>query len=268
MTARRDDLPTVAERPRAAKRISEEIVVMVRQQITDGRLQAGDRLPSEREMSLQWAVSRMAVREGMRNLESLGMVTLRKGRAGGAFVSDGTAGLVTRSLRDMLDMGRASLAMLMESRLLIMPAVVQLACRNATAADLAALAGNVDATEELTRAGRFEARTLKAIEFNKLLAVATGNHVLSAIVEALSEVTRQFVVAAGPRPHDPMLPLRRELLAHLHARDSEAAAANMVTYLTGLKTHLLQAKRKAERRKAKPERAGGPRAAAGNLQDR
>jgi DNA-binding FadR family transcriptional regulator len=193
-----------------------------------------------------FAVSRMAVREGMRNLEVAGVVTMRKGRSGGAFVSDGGAKLFTQSIRDMIDLGRASLPMLLEARLHVMDIVVRLACQRATAADLAALENNLAETDALTRAGRFEERTFTAIGFNKLLAEATENHVLSALVEGLSEVLRHFAALAGPRTHDPVVQTRRTLIDQIRARDEEAAARMMAEYLKGLQVYLVRALRPAK----------------------
>jgi len=224
--------------PIKTRRISEEIGARIREQIAAGELRPGDQLPTERELAEMFAVSRMAVREGMRNLEVAGLIALRKGRHGGAFVSEGSPKLVTQSIRDMLDLGRASLQMLMEARRHIMAIVLRLACERATVEDLAALERNTDETEALTQAGRFDERTYTAIEFNRLLAEATRNQILCAIVEALSEVLRHFVASAGVRPHDPVVAMRRALILQIRARDADAAVAVMTTYLAGLETYL------------------------------
>jgi DNA-binding GntR family transcriptional regulator len=115
--------------PITTRRISEEIGARIRQQIAAGTLPPGARLPTERELSEQFAVSRMAVREGMRNLEVAGLIILKKGRHGGAFVNESSAKLVTQQIRDMIDLGRASLPMLMEARLMVMDMVVRLAAK-------------------------------------------------------------------------------------------------------------------------------------------
>ncbi|PZW48599.1 GntR family transcriptional regulator [Humitalea rosea] len=224
-------------------RISEEIGARIRQQIAAGELKPNDRLPTERELSDMFAVSRMAVREGMRNLEAAGLITLRKGRNGGAFVAESGAKLVTQSFRDMIDLGRASLDMLLEARLHVMGTVVRLACRRATPADLVALQQNLDEAAALTERGLLEERTSKAIGFNRLLAEATGNIMLTAVVEGLSEVLRHFVAQAGRRVHDPVLAVRRKLLAQISARDEEGAVLTMETYLRGLQDYLDNARR-------------------------
>jgi GntR family transcriptional regulator, transcriptional repressor for pyruvate dehydrogenase complex len=235
--------------PIATRRISEEINAQIRQQIASGALPPGTRLPAERELAEQFAVSRMAVREGMRTLESAGLIVLKKGRHGGAFVTETSAKLVTQQIRDMLELGRATLPMLMEARLMVMDMVVRLACERATAADFRAMEANLEKTTALTAAGRFVDRTFTAIEFNKILANCTRNDIIGALVEGLSEVLRHFVVLAGPRPFDSVVDTRRKLIDQIRARDADGAAHTMRRALEEIGTHLTKQSRFAIMRK-------------------
>ena len=51
------------------RRIHEEIVGQIREQIAEGLLKSGDQLPSERELSEKFQVSRASVREAIRALD-------------------------------------------------------------------------------------------------------------------------------------------------------------------------------------------------------
>jgi len=68
------------------KRITEEIVSQIREQIARGELQAGDRLPSERDMAHQLGVSRPTVREALQVLEHTGFVEILQGS--GTYIKD------------------------------------------------------------------------------------------------------------------------------------------------------------------------------------
>lgn len=228
-----------AFKPIKTRRLFEDVCSAIRHKLVQGELKPGDRLPSEREFAKQLMVSRTALREALRSLEIAGIVELRNGRTGGAFITEGGAAQVTRTFQDMLDFGRVSLTALLEARLLVMDVVVRAACERAGPDHIARLAENLAETVALTRAGRHEERTLKAVEFSTLLADATANPVLSAVVEAMASVIRGFVVIAGPPPHDPLIASRRLLLEQLAAHDAEAACRTMRTYLQSLNTHLL-----------------------------
>ncbi|WP_321818717.1 MULTISPECIES: FadR/GntR family transcriptional regulator [unclassified Paraburkholderia] len=241
--------PSEAFTPISTRRISEEINAQIRQQIASGALPPGSRLPSERELAEQFAVSRMAVREGMRTLESAGLITMKKGRHGGAFVSEGSAKLVTQQIRDMLELGRATLPMLMEARLMVMDVVVRLACERATAADFRAMEANLEKTVELTEAGRLVDRTFTAIEFNKILADCTRNDIIGALVEGLSDVLRHFIVLAGPQPFSSVVDTRHKLIEQMRARDADGAALTMRRALEDISTYLIKQSRSAIVRK-------------------
>ncbi len=232
-------------RPRFApiktRRIFEEICADIREQLISGQLKPGDRLPPERELAAMFSVSRTALREALRSLEIAGLITLRKGSKGGAFVLESSAALATQSIRNMMDLGRASLSALLEARMAVEEAVLKLACERASAADCEAIERNIDETEALTRAGRFEERTYTAIEFSTILARAAHNPVLSSIAESMTTVLRTFISIAGPQPHDPVVDARRRLLACVRAGDFAAASDTLRGYHGGLRRHLLQA---------------------------
>lgn len=247
--------------PIRTRRIFEEICDSVRDKLILGEFKPGDRLPSERDLSEMFAVSRTAVREALRSLEIAGIVDLRKGSKGGAFITGNGVDRVTRTFRDMLDFGRVSLAALLEARLLVMDVVVRTACDRATAEDIAALRTNVADTIALTKAGLYEERTLKAVEFSTVLANSTGNAVMSAILEAMASVIRVFIVVAGPPPHDPVVKSRLRLIEQIEARDADGASQTMRTYLVSLNEHLLAAERTG--RAAEPKRGTRRRVTAG-----
>lgn len=89
-------------RPARPKRAVDQIVAQVAGLLRDGRLRPGDRLPSERALAGQFAVSRNTVREALRILEFNGMLVLKRGSTGGAFVTrpdpDGAAGGIADAL--------------------------------------------------------------------------------------------------------------------------------------------------------------------------
>ncbi len=62
------------------------IIERIRTAILEGKLQPGDRLPPEKQLGEQFKVSRQTLRESIRALEHLGLIVMRKGNGGGAFI--------------------------------------------------------------------------------------------------------------------------------------------------------------------------------------
>ena len=100
-------------RPVRAGNAFEETVERLLQSIRLGVVEAGARLPSERELADRLGVSRVTLREAIRALADAGYVESRRGRYGGTFVNDilpaprgpvGSAPLTACALDDALSL--------------------------------------------------------------------------------------------------------------------------------------------------------------------
>src|ERR1700749_4349871 len=120
-------------------RISEIIVEQIRLLMRQGQLKPGDRLPPERDLCERFGVSRVTVREALRMLESSGLVEIRVGARGGAFVTSPTTDRVGEGLADMLPLSAISAADVTEVRIVLEIGIVPLVCERATEEDLADL---------------------------------------------------------------------------------------------------------------------------------
>lgn len=228
-------------KPIEGRRAFEEIAAQIRGELARQRLRAGDRLPAERQLAEQFHVSRNTLREALRSLEIAGLLELKKGAAGGAFIREGGGDAAVAGLADLYHLGAIRPQHLTEARIVIGTEVARLACARRTNEDLAALTANVEAAEAATAAGDVERRAEVNYEFHRLLARAARNPVLTVITDALMEMTRHFVDRVGYMPNRYVMPSRRRLLAHLRAKDGEAAAAEMASMLKRLQRFHLAA---------------------------
>ena len=217
--------------PVRKQRVFEAICDQVRDQLWQGSLKPGDKLPPERALAAQFGVSRNAVREALRTLEIAGLVELEKGVKGGAFISVGDPGAVTRALHDLAQLGNMSLDDLTEARRLIAKTVTQLACERAGTDDLAALSANVDEAERLTNAERFDEKAALNIEFHNILARATANPVLALIMGSLTDLVECFSRRIDKDETEEIIRSRRRFLALLGDRDADGASAEMDDHL-------------------------------------
>lgn len=221
-------------------RPADEIVAQVRRHLSEGKLRAGDRLPSERELASQFGVSRNSVRQALRSLAEVGLFEMRKGALGGAFVREGGGEAVSAGLSDLYALGSISPEHLTEVRLLIGVETVRLAAMRWSAGELEALERNVEAAERAADADDREARMRLNLEFHGMLARMTRNPILITLTEAVGGITERFVRdIGGPSTNDYVMPLRRKLLRHLWARDVEAATREMRDHLLTLQEHYL-----------------------------
>ncbi|MFY9434072.1 MAG: GntR family transcriptional regulator, partial [Bacillota bacterium] len=109
--------------------------------ISEGRFDAGSKLPPEHDLAEMLQVSRNALREAVRQLEAMGVVTVRHGD--GTYVNRVTANtLVTRALQFFTLDGRA-LIDLVEAREAIEVSAAMLAAERADEKEVEALLGLV-----------------------------------------------------------------------------------------------------------------------------
>src|SRR5436305_5824307 len=125
--------------PVAVARASSAIAEQIRTAIVTGRLKAGDRLSPERELAEQFGVSRVTVRDALRTLEAMGLIEVKVGARGGAFVTAPTGSKVAETMSDMMMMSATTPEDIVEARLVVELGTVTLACARATEEDLAGL---------------------------------------------------------------------------------------------------------------------------------
>jgi DNA-binding FadR family transcriptional regulator len=103
---------------RAARqnRIFEDIVEQIQEAILSGQYQTGDVLPSERELKETFQTSRGTLREALRVLEQKGLIEIRLGMNGGAFVKGSIGEPMAESLGLMIRYRKISLLHLNEFR--------------------------------------------------------------------------------------------------------------------------------------------------------
>jgi GntR family transcriptional regulator, transcriptional repressor for pyruvate dehydrogenase complex len=239
-------------RPVQVARASDDIAGQIREELLEGRLRAGDRLPAERELAVQFGVSRNTLREALRSLEIAGLITLRKGSLGGAFVNDSNGDTVVTSIRDMFSLGAVTTEQITEARIWIESAIVRAACKRHTAADIKKLHENLDSVAEAMDRKDFFGRAEAHLEFHMILARATCNPIMETVMEALIGVVRQFVHTIGSQEiNEYVLPSRRRFLRYFEARDAEAAVKEMEQHLKRVNRNYLA--RLGERGKSRTE---------------
>lgn len=161
----------------------ETIVDRVEQQILRGKISPGDRLPSERHLAAHLQVSRSSVREAIRVLEEKGLVEIRRGRKGGAYVKPPSQRLSPEGL-ERLD--RLSLDQITDFRLTIEGHVTGLAARAADAVDIRHLKLRLEKARALMNRGSEQVDAYIEADRNLHICVAqiAGNPLFTQALDA------------------------------------------------------------------------------------
>ena len=134
-------------------RLSQNIVQQIRDAILTGNLKPGDRLPSEKELAINFGVSKASLREAFRALEALGLLEVRQGMSGGAFVREVDSQTARSSMFNYIFFQNPSIDEFTQLRGFIEPPIAAIAAQKITDGDLIDLEKNLAATEKKTVVG-------------------------------------------------------------------------------------------------------------------
>ena len=206
-------------------RISEIIVEQIRLLMRQGQLRPGDRLPPERDLCERFGVSRVTVREALRMLESSGLVEIRVGARGGAFVTAPSSDRVGEGLADLLTLSVVSPADMSEVRMVLETGIVPLVCERATEEDLAGLEAVCQRSETAVGTGDYPDEL--SLEFHLRVAAATHNPAIAMMVKSFCEpllMSRRQAPAVQPNGSSPRE--HEQFTEALRRRDADSAAGS------------------------------------------
>jgi GntR family transcriptional regulator, transcriptional repressor for pyruvate dehydrogenase complex len=184
---------------------SEAVASHIRDRIHVGEYAPGDRLPPQRELAALLGVSRVSVREGLKLLVGDGYINIRRGSAGGAFVTE--LAQPAEAWRRRLRNQRSELDDLVEFRIAVESRVAHLAALRSTRSDLtgmrAAMREMRAIADETTGHHAFR---LTDAEFHSALGRAARNGRLNRAVEdARSEMFIPYDMLSFDEPRAAVL---------------------------------------------------------------
>jgi GntR family transcriptional regulator, transcriptional repressor for pyruvate dehydrogenase complex len=228
------------------KRAYEDIVKQIRHLIEREKLKRGDQLPTERELSNVFRVSRNTVREAIFSLEAMNLVTRRQG--GGTYVIASSEETLVQPLANALFHEKDDIIDIFALRKIIEPEVAGLAAENATPEELDEMEEILKEQGEEIRKGDSSVRTDS--QFHQFLVRTSKNRALQrlvlAIIDLLTE-TRERYLQTNERDRK-SLQGHRQILRALRNHNSHAARRAMRTHLEEVEDILFK---KKERKRSK-----------------
>jgi len=217
------------------------VVDGIKAMITTGTLSAGSRLPVERDLAEQLGVSRGSLREGVRALALMGVLETRQGD--GTYVTALDPATLLAPLAVLVDLQhpRGIVDIMVVRRVLEVEAAGRAALRRgdvdlARAEDTLVRMEAMLAQEHVDHTAVMEADS----DFHRVVAAASGNAALSAMIEGLASRTVRARTwraideeGAEHRTHAE----HRAILLAVATRDPDAARLRMGVHLLGLEQY-------------------------------
>ncbi|RFA10812.1 GntR family transcriptional regulator [Subtercola boreus] len=220
------------------------VVHGIKEMITTGRLAAGSRLPIEKDLADELGVSRSSLREGVRALALMGVLETRQGD--GTYVTSLDASLLLAPMGFVVDLQTpADSAHLQAVRRVLETESAALAAQHfdvaaveAATAVLASVEPLLDHPDEADHDTIMEAD----IAFHRIIAHASGNPALEALIESLASRTIRGRMWRAISVEGAVRSTHREHLAILSAlalHDSERARLRMATHLLEVEDYIV-----------------------------
>ncbi|MCA9879863.1 MAG: FadR family transcriptional regulator [Thermomicrobiales bacterium] len=203
------------------------VVEQLRERILSGALRPGMALPPERALAGELAVSRATLREGLSTLSQMGLVSIQRGRGGGAVITAPPASTVSSSIALLFQTRAITAGQLAEFRRALEIEAAHLAASRRTEADLDSMAGSLAAYAGTTD---IQTQSEQGRAFHHAIARASGNPLLAETMASLNDAfaeSLEMMLHVAPDREDVILALHQPILDAIRAGDATAARQHM-----------------------------------------
>lgn len=208
----------------------DKIIRQIRELITSGQLNPGDKLPPERKLSERLGVGRSNVRDAIKKLEFYGI--LRTLPQSGTIVAGMGITALEGLISDVLKIENSDFASLVETRVLLETETAKLAALRRTEQDIEDIKIALDAYAHKVKLN--EQAVEEDLMFHLKIAEASKNTVLKSLMLIITpDIINNFIkldICKDGR-FNSALDEHEIILQHIIAKESEAAAAAMRTHL-------------------------------------
>jgi GntR family transcriptional repressor for pyruvate dehydrogenase complex len=209
-------------------RVTAKLVSNIKQMISKGTILPGSKFPPERELAKEFGVNRTSLRQALKVLEIMGVITQRVGD--GTYLSASAESILQEPVEFLILLDDLSHHELFETRLIVEPELAARAAERATTEDLAALRHAIMAME---RSSDNRARLDADMEFHACIFRASGNricHLLFAVIHRtiLTSMTQLSKRVSVERP----LTFHKRIYAAIRDRNADEARRTMHEHIS------------------------------------
>ncbi|WP_442590568.1 FadR/GntR family transcriptional regulator [Pedobacter sp. AW31-3R] len=167
------------------EKLSDKVIIAIKNDIAGGRLKKGEKIPSEPELMDLYQVGRSTIREAIKTLAISGILRVQQGS--GTFVA---SKVKDETLNQRLR--RADFEEVNAVRALMEKEIVRLACIHRTAEQLQLMQELLRKRNDAVEANAEKRCADTDIEFHITIAKASGNTILADIYQSFTKVIKSF----------------------------------------------------------------------------
>ena len=217
--------------------VTARLLATFKQLISEGTLVRGARLPPERDLAMNLKVSRGSLRQALKMLEVMGVVSQRVGD--GTYLNGTAPSILVEPMEFLILMDGISMEELMDARLIVEPELAARAAERSTPHSVQTLRESLGKMKEC---GDNHSRLIEEdLRFHQTIFRMAGNRVCSVMfsivhqsLQKLLEITSQMVDL------NHTVRLHSRIYSAIRKRDPDEARARMFAHLMDARDLLLR----------------------------
>jgi len=218
---------SAARRERPDNRITARLIGRIKGLIASGAIAPGSKFPPERELAKDFGVNRASVRQVLKVLEIMGVLSQRVGD--GTYLSESAETILNEPIDFLVLLDDLSQHELFETRLMIEPELTARAAERATAEDISALRNAIFAME---RSKSTRDRLNADMAFHEAIFRASGNRICHLLFKGIHRTLLMSMDQLSDRVSiEHPLMFHRRIYAAIRERDSEGARKAMQEHI-------------------------------------
>ncbi|MBT9331548.1 FadR/GntR family transcriptional regulator [Paracidobacterium acidisoli] len=218
--------------------LTDWLILRFKQLISEGTLTPGYKLPSERELSLHFGVSRTSLRPVMKVLSMMGVVTQRVGD--GTYLSSDASSVLAEPMEFLFLLDETSSKELIEARFMVEPALAAKAAEQATPELLLIMRQTI---AEIEAAGTDQFRIIEAdLLFHRTIHQCAGNRLFSRLFQVIHRsMMNMMMLTSQMVDRDHTLAFHQAIYEAIARGNGAEAARHMRDHLIDARALLMQA---------------------------
>ena len=208
--------------------VTQQLIQRFQEMLREGVLTQGTRLPSERELGAHFNVARSSLRQALKVMEIMGIITQKVGD--GSYLNTDTSAVLAVPMEFLFLLDDTSVEELTELRLLMEPGLARLAAQRATADDIALLRRSV---KDLETSGQDMLKLVSSdLLFHRAIFQASKNRAASSLFQTIHRAMAKMILVTSQLVElEHTLAFHKPIMRAIEQRKGEEAAALMRDHL-------------------------------------
>lgn len=222
-------------RSQSDSRVTAKLISRIKAMISTGKIAPGAKFPPERELAKEFGVNRASLRQALKVLEIMGVLSQRVGD--GTYLSATAESILNEPIDFLILLDDLSQHELFETRLMVEPELAARAAERATAEDMSALRNAIFAME---RSRTTRERLDADMAFHEAVFRASGNRICHLLFKGIHRTLLTSMAQLSDRVSmDQPLLFHRKIYSAIREGNAREARQSMLDHIIDARSLLI-----------------------------